>query len=243
MKTVAIIFGRKNSKGLKNKNIKNINGKPAFSHVIDEVRKVKKINHIFVSTDSEYIISKAKKKGCKIIIRPEYLCTDKSLLSDAIYHAIKICDQQEKNIDNFLILLANSICFNFENINKAIQLIRGRNVDTVTTISKFNMFSPVRAMVIKKKRVQNFIPNSVLKRYVNLSGDRDKSTDTFFINHSFTLSKRKVFDNPKKNPMPFQWMGKNKSFIEQKFCIGDIDFEWQIPVVKWWLKNKKKFKI
>ena len=62
MKTVAIIFGRKNSKGLKNKNIKNINGKPAFSHVIDEVRKVKKINHIFVSTDSEYIISKAKKK-------------------------------------------------------------------------------------------------------------------------------------------------------------------------------------
>ena len=99
MKTVAIIFGRKNSKGLKNKNIKNINGKPAFSHVIDEVRKVKKINHIFVSTDSEYIISKAKKKGCKIIIRPEYLCSDKSLLSDAIYHAIKICDQQEKNID------------------------------------------------------------------------------------------------------------------------------------------------
>ena len=45
--------------------------------------------------------------------------------------------------------------------------------------------------------------------------------------------------------MPFQWMGKNKSFIEQKFCIGDIDFEWQIPVVKWWLKKKKnlKFKV
>ena len=55
-------FWRKNSKGLKNKNIRKINGKPAFSHVVDEVKKVKSIKKIYVSTDSEYIISKAKKK-------------------------------------------------------------------------------------------------------------------------------------------------------------------------------------
>ena len=62
MKTVALVFGRKNSKGLKNKNIRKINGKPAFSHVVDEVKKVKSIKKIYVSTDSEYIISKKKKK-------------------------------------------------------------------------------------------------------------------------------------------------------------------------------------
>ena len=39
MKTVALVFGRKNSKGLKNKNIRKINGKPAFSHVVDEVKR------------------------------------------------------------------------------------------------------------------------------------------------------------------------------------------------------------
>ena len=53
MKTVALVFGRKNSKGLKNKNIRKINGKSAFSHVIDETKKVKTIKKIFVSTDSE----------------------------------------------------------------------------------------------------------------------------------------------------------------------------------------------
>ncbi len=240
MSTVALIFGRKNSKGLKNKNIKKINGKPAFSHVIDEVKKVKSIKKIYVSTDSNYIISKSRKKGCEIIERPKYLCTDKSLLSDAIYHAVKICNYKEKKIDNYLILLCNSVCFNYKNINKSLKLIKNKNLDTVTSISKFNMFSPVRAMKIKNKKLVNFIPNNVLRKYVNLSGDRDKSTDTFFINHSFTLSKKSVFKNPKKNPMPFQWMGQKKFFIEQDFCVGDIDFEWQIPVVEWWLKNKKK---
>ena len=65
MKTVALIFGRKNSKGLKNKNIKKINGKHMFSHVIDEVKKVRSIKDIYVSTDSNFIISKAKKKIVK----------------------------------------------------------------------------------------------------------------------------------------------------------------------------------
>jgi CMP-N-acetylneuraminic acid synthetase len=240
MKTVALIFGRKNSKGLKNKNIKKINGKPMFSYVIDEVKKVKNIKSIYVSTDSEFIISKAK-KNCKIIERPSFLSNDKALLSDAIYHAVEISKKREGKIDNFLILLCNSICFHYEEINKALKMIeRNKKVDTITTISKFNMFSPVRAVKIKNKKIENFIPNNILKKYTNLSGDRNKSTDAYFCNHSFSLSKAKVFNQPKKNPMPFQWMGKTKFFLEQEFCVGDIDFEWQIPVVKWWLKRKKK---
>jgi CMP-N-acetylneuraminic acid synthetase len=241
MKTVALIFGRKNSKGLKNKNIKKINGKHMFSHVIDEVKKVKSIKDIYVSTDSNFIISKAKKKNCKIIQRPDFLTSDKALLSDAIYHAVEISKKREGKIDNFLILLCNSICFHYEEINKALKMIKkSKSVDTITTISKFNMFSPVRAVKIKNKKIENFIPNNILKKYTNLSGDRNKSTDAYFCNHSFTLSKAEVFNKPKKNPMPFQWMGKNKFFLEQEFCVGDIDFEWQLPVVEWWLKRKNK---
>ena len=240
MKTIALIFGRKNSKGLKNKNIRKINSKPMCSHVIDEVKKVKKIKNVYVSTDSEFIISEAKKKNCQIIKRPSFLSTDKALLSDAIYHAVKICKKKEGHIDNFLILLCNSICFSHKEINKALGFLKNlKNIDTVTTISKFNMFSPVRAMKIKGNKIVNFIPNDKLKKFTNLSGDRDKSTDSFICNHSFTLSRNKVFDNPKKNPMPFQWMDKNKSYIEQKYGVGDIDFEWQIPVVEWWLKKFK----
>ena len=39
--------------------------------------------------------------------------------------------------------------------------------------------------------------------------------------------------------MPFQWMGKNKRFIIQENCVGDIDYEWQSKVAEHWLKKNK----
>tara|TARA_B100000579_G_C22717780_1_gene797814 strand:- start:120 stop:848 length:729 start_codon:yes stop_codon:yes gene_type:complete len=241
MSTIAIVLGRKNSKGLKNKNIRKIHSKPMFLHVIDEAKKVKNIKSIYVSTDSKYILSKAEQRGCNLIRRPKFLSSDKALLSDAIYHAVKICKKKENDIKNFLILLCNSICFDYKMINQAIKIInKNKQIDTVTTVSKFNMFSPVRTMKIKKNKLFNFIPNKQLKKITNLSGDRDKSTDAYFCTHSFTLSKKRVFHKPKKNLMPFQWMGNNKYFIKQESCVGDVDFEWQIPVVKWWIKKFKR---
>ena len=44
-------------------------------------------------------------------------------------------------------------------------------------------------------------------------------------------------DNLKKNPFPFRWIGKKSRYMIQDNCVGDIDFEWQIPVIKWWLKK------
>ena len=89
------------------------------------------------------------------------MCTDRSLLSDAIYHAVDIAKKNEGHIDNFLILLCNSICFTHQAINKSLKKIKSDKADSVVTISKFNMFSPVRAMKIEKDKISNFIPNKV----------------------------------------------------------------------------------
>ena len=55
MSVVAIILARKNSKGLKNKNIKLLNGKPLIYHSIDILKKSRLINDIIVSSDSKKI--------------------------------------------------------------------------------------------------------------------------------------------------------------------------------------------
>ena len=39
MSAVAILFGRKGSKGIKNKNIYKLNNKPLFKHSLDEAKK------------------------------------------------------------------------------------------------------------------------------------------------------------------------------------------------------------
>jgi CMP-N-acetylneuraminic acid synthetase len=237
---IAIIFGRKNSKGLKNKNILNILGKPACHYPIEAAKKAKKVDQIFVSSDSKFILNYAKKKKCNIIKRPSFLATDKALLSDAIFHAVKICEKKIRKVNNYIILLCNSVCVNSKVIDNAVSIISKKNIDTVTTISKFNMFSPVRALKIENNYIKNYIPNKIMEKYTSLSGDRDKTVDSYFSTHSCTVSKSTIFKKIKNNSMPFKWMGNKKSYIVQENCVGDIDYEWQLKVAEWWLQKYEK---
>ena len=52
-KFVALICGRAGSKGLKNKNIKNFDGKPLIAWSILLAKKIKEIDRVIVSTESK----------------------------------------------------------------------------------------------------------------------------------------------------------------------------------------------
>ena len=69
---ITIILARGGSKGLKNKNLRKLNGKPLIYYPIDAAKKSKYIGNIIVSTDSQKIASVAKKFGAIIpFIRPK----------------------------------------------------------------------------------------------------------------------------------------------------------------------------
>tara|TARA_B100000029_G_C17605918_1_gene967377 strand:- start:2747 stop:3478 length:732 start_codon:yes stop_codon:yes gene_type:complete len=239
---VAILFGRKNSKSIKNKNILKIFSKPMFMYPIDAAKKVAGIDKIYVSSDSKYILGKAKKKGCIPINRPKHLCNDKALLEDAIQHAVNYCQAiHGDKIKNFIILLCNSICVRHQDIKKGLQVLKkSKKFNTVTTVSKFNNFSPVRAKKIKNQKLLNYIPNKNLRKFTPLSCDRDKSVHSYYCTQSFTISRAKVLKNMKKNPFPFNWMSDKATYLFQDSCVGDIDFPWQVEATKWWIKNYLK---
>jgi CMP-N-acetylneuraminic acid synthetase len=242
---VAILFGRKNSKSIKNKNILKVFSKEMFMYPIEAAKKSKFIEKIYVSSDSNYILKKASNKGCEKITRPKYLCNDKALLEDAIQHAVNYCQNKNNHkIKNFVILLCNSICVRHIDIDKGFKILeKNKNFDTVTTVSKFNNFSPVRSKKINGKNLLNYIPNKTLKKFTPLSCDRDKSVHSYLCTQSFTISRAKIMEKMKKNPFPFNWMGKKSTYIIQDSCVGDIDFPWQLEATKWWIKkNSKKTK-
>ncbi len=239
---VAILFGRKNSKSIRNKNILKIFSKPMFMYPLSAAKKVREIRKIYVSSDSKYILDQAEKNGCIPINRPKHLCNDKALLEEAIQHAVNHCQNLNNNkISNFIILLCNSICVKSSDIKRGIKILKkNKKFDTVTTVSKFNNFSPVRAKKIQGQKLLNYIPNKDLKKFTPLSCDRDKSVHSYICTQSFTVSRAKVLKNMKKNPFPFNWMSSKTSFLVQDSCVGDIDFPWQIEATKWWIKKYLK---
>ena len=84
-KVIAIIPARAGSKGIKDKNIKNLKGKPLISYTIEEAKKSKQIDKLIVSTDSKEISDISTALGVEVpFLRPTELATDSSLTYDVI---------------------------------------------------------------------------------------------------------------------------------------------------------------
>ena len=121
MKIVSIILARGGSKGIPNKNIISLNGKPLISYVI-KVSKKSKINETWVSTDSEEIKKVAKSYGAKVIDRPKTISEDFSKSEEALKHF-----SENVNFDILVFIQPTSPLLKESDVNKGIAMITNKN--------------------------------------------------------------------------------------------------------------------
>ena len=94
----AIILARGGSKGIPKKNLKLFCGKPLIAWTILQAKLSKKINNVFVSSDSSKILNISKKYGAKVIKRPANISGDKAKSESAILHALTVIGDNQKGI-------------------------------------------------------------------------------------------------------------------------------------------------
>lgn len=103
-KIVCFIPARSGSKGVPNKNIYPICGKPLIAYTIEHAQQSGFLDDIICSTDGPEIAQVAKKMGISIIKRPAELSADTSKTIDAVIHTIQELKKQGKVFDYILIL-------------------------------------------------------------------------------------------------------------------------------------------
>ena len=87
---VAIIPARSGSKGVKDKNIKNLHGHSLLEWSINAAKRSQLIDRVFISTDSPEYAKKAEEYGAEApFLRPDDISGDKASDLDFIIHAIK----------------------------------------------------------------------------------------------------------------------------------------------------------
>ena len=88
IKTLAIVAARGGPKGLKNKNIRDLLGKPLIAYTIEQIVNWGKFDKFIVSTDSKRIAEIARGYGVEVpFMRPAELATDKAGKLDVLRHA------------------------------------------------------------------------------------------------------------------------------------------------------------
>ena len=135
MTTFSFTFARGGSKGLPNKNILPLDGKPLLAHSITHAQALDEISNHFVSTDSNSIAAVASSFGSKVILRPPELATDESPEWLSWQHAVNHVIKHYGNFDIFLSLPATAPLRSLADVQKCLSLPLKKNQVVVTYTS------------------------------------------------------------------------------------------------------------
>lgn len=109
MKNLAIIPARSGSKGLKDKNIKELCGKPLMAYTIEAARNSNCFDEVMVSTDSEKYAEIAKERGASVpFLRSEATATDTANSWDMVEEVLNQYKILGKEFDTFCLLQPTS---------------------------------------------------------------------------------------------------------------------------------------
>ena len=89
MKADVIILARGGSKGIPKKNLKIFCGKPLVEWTIIQAKNSKKVDQVFLSSDSTKILKIGNKHKIRLIRRPRKFASDNSSSESAIRHVLK----------------------------------------------------------------------------------------------------------------------------------------------------------
>lgn len=193
MKRIAIIPARSGSKGLKDKNIIELYGKPLIAYSIEAALDTQLFNHVIVSTDSDHYAEISLQYGAEIMMRGERLSDDKAttymVLEDILNNKLT------EFIDYFVLLQPTSPLRTSTHIKEAIEKFESRYQEFDFLVS------------VKESEHAKVLVNPI---------DEDESLKYF--NTDFVSYRRQNFKDYSPNGAIF--IAKPKEYLERKHFFG-----------------------
>ena len=190
MNNLCTICARSGSKGVPNKNIKKIAGKPLIQHTIEQAKKSKIFSDIIVSSDCKKILKIAENLWVHTLKRTYQLSKDfvgkVDVIRDAAIKAQKMLD---KKFDNVIDLDVTSPLRQVSDIHNSFKKFQNGNYQNLITgcVARKN---PYFNMIEIKKNVLSISKRTNKKIY-----SRQKSPQVFEMNASIYIWKNKALMN------------------------------------------------
>lgn len=217
MEILALIPARSGSKGIKDKNIIDLNGKPLIDYTIKAALNSKYIKkeNIWCSTDSQKIANIAEKAGASIpFLRPKKLAEDESSSISVAKHALIWARDNNIEFTHLLLLQPTSPLRTSDDIDNSIEIMKKENSDSVISVTKPDI------MPFHMK----FMNNGELIDYTEEKYNRRQDMpDIYGVNGAIYLTNVQVIDDYEnfygKKSMGYIMNRKNSIDIDELFDL------------------------
>ncbi|MCT7646446.1 acylneuraminate cytidylyltransferase family protein [Aliarcobacter butzleri] len=224
------ICARGGSKGVKNKNIKELNGKPLIAYTIEQAKASGLFEHIVISTDSDDIANIAKQYGAEVFFkRSSEMASDTAGKLDVIKDAFEKSEKYyNKTFDYLIDLDATAPLRIVEDIINSFKQFKENDNDNLITAMpsrRSPYFNLVEQDKDGKVYLSKKLDNSIVRRQ-----DAPKSYD---MNASIYIWKRDIILN--ENSL---FLEKTGLYVMPEERSIDIDNELDFKFVEFLMKEK-----
>ena len=227
LKVLALIPARGGSKGIKDKNIVDVCGKPLIAYSIDVAKNSKYVDDVVITTDSERIKEVAEKYGADVpFLRPAELATDNAKTIDAVMHAINTLKELGRDYDILLLLQPTCPLRTTDDINNSLELFVSKNYTSLVSVNKVNEH-PILMRKIKE--------DGIMENLLNLPSTirRQDMPPIYKVNGSIYINLINELNNETSlNDNPLAYITKEEHSV-------DIDNISDIERVKRYLNNNE----
>ncbi len=177
MKNIAIIPARSGSKGLKDKNVKLMNGKPLLAYSIEAAKESEIFDEIMVSTDSQKYADIAIQYGANVpFLRSEENSSDNSGSWEAVLEVLRNYKDMGRGFDTICLLQPTSPLRTGNDITEAYRTFQENDVNALTSVCEVD-HSPLWCMTLGEDRMltefkkrSDDVPRQLLDTYYRLNG-------------------------------------------------------------------------
>lgn len=212
MKNLAVILARSGSKGLPDKNIKNMAGKPLLAYSIEAALESGVFDIVHVSTDSETYSDIAKKFGADVpFLRESRLASDTSSSWDAMRFVVEEYKKRGNVFDTVTLLQPTSPLRDYLDIKEAFKMFQENDATAVVSVCEVN-HSPLLC--------NNLPEDNSLNGFINVDkvGRRQDMKTFYRINGAIYIQKTSALMNRET-----LYGEKSYAYIMDKSHSIDID--------------------
>ncbi len=226
---LGIIPARGGSKGVKDKNIRPLLGKPLIAYSIECGLSCPSVDRLIVSTDSERIADISKRYGAEVpFIRPSELARDDTPMMPVLEHAINECESLYKlPIECIVLLDATSPLRYVVDVENCVKIFKNGDCDAVISVIPSRR-NPYFNMVVSEN---NYIriaiePEMPITR-------RQDCPPVYDLNNSiWVFSRKAILEDKQRIPK------RSKLYLMDEFSSVDVDREVDFKILETLMKEQ-----
>lgn len=159
-RVLGVVPARGGSKGIPDKNLRPLAGRPLLAYVGDAARDSGVVDRLVLSTDSEEIAALGRALGMEVpFLRPAELARDESPMQPVIEHAVREVEHAGWQPDVVLVLQPTAPLRRGRHLAAAVELLERTGCTSVASVVEIpRHFAPQYAMRMVDGRLEPYLP-------------------------------------------------------------------------------------